>query len=383
MMPSFFDVAIVGGGPAGSATALSLRARAPSLSVVLIEASRYDVVRIGETLPPPARTILEHLGVWEAFQSQRHREVHGTTAAWSSASPLDNDFFFMPANTGWHLDRLAFDKMLADEAQRQGATLIVETQVRDVKRVGNERSLTLSNGTVITSRFIVDATGSRGRVARLCGGRFIAADRLVGVAGFFEGGSDDPRTLVEAFEDGWWYTAGLPDGRRIAVCMTDADLARHLKLNEPEEWNRRLAAMPLIGAALRQSKPGSSLTIRSAASGRLEPVAGEDWLAVGDCASRFDPLSSQGIMKALRSGVFASYAICDLLTREDDSGLSRYSRYVVEEFRSYADVRAKYYREEQRWPSREFWRRRHETFDDSLEPSDDQTQGFPMSAVLG
>jgi flavin-dependent dehydrogenase len=367
MMPSFFDVAVVGGGPAGSATALSLRAQAPSLSIVLIEASRYEVVRIGETLPPPARTILEHLGVWEAFQSQRHREVHGTTAAWSSASPLDNDFFFMPANTGWHLDRLAFDKMLADEAQRRGATLIVGTQVRDVKRAGEEWSLSLSNGPVITSRFIVDATGSRGTVARFCGGRFIAADRLVGVAGFFDGGGDDPRTLVEAFEDGWWYTAGLPAGRRIAVCMTDADLARHLKLNEPEEWQRRLAVMPLLGVALRQSKPCASLTIRSAASGRLEPVAGNDWLAVGDCASRFDPLSSQGIVKALRSGVFASYAIADLLSRGDDSGLSRYRRYMVEEFRSYTDVRAKYYREEQRWPSREFWRRRHETFADHLE----------------
>ena len=63
-----FDVAVVGGGPGGSATALALRAHAPSLSVALIEASRYESPRIGETLPPPARQMLEHLGVWEAFR---------------------------------------------------------------------------------------------------------------------------------------------------------------------------------------------------------------------------------------------------------------------------------------------------------------------------
>ena len=379
-MTSHFDVAIVGGGPGGSATALSLRSHAPSLSVVLIEASRYDVVRIGETLPPPAWTILEHLGVWDAFRSQRHREVHGTTAAWGSAAPLDNDFFFMPANTGWHLDRAAFDAMLASQAESRGTTLILDTRVRDAKRAGNEWRLTLSTGSTLAARFIVDATGGTAALARRCGARFVDADRLVGIARFFEGDDGDASTVVEAFEDGWWYTAGLPDGRRIIACMTDADLARCLRLNEPEEWCRRLAAMPHLGAMARRSKPCGPVMVRSAASRRLEPVAREHWLAVGDSASRFDPLSSQGIVKALRSGIFASYAIGDLLTRGDDSGLKRYSRFVLEEFKGYAEVRTKYYREEQRWPASEFWRRRHAAFDDPRPKTDSKAWGIPASA---
>jgi hypothetical protein len=44
----------------------------------------------------------------------------------------------------------------------------------------------------------------------------------------------------------------------------------------------------------------------------------------------------------------------DLLTQGDDTGLRRYRRYVMEEFKSYIEVRAKYYREEQRWPASEF-----------------------------
>ena len=96
----------------------------------------------------------------------------------------------------------------------------------------------------MSARFIVDATGGTAAVARRFGARFVEADQLIGIARFFESGGDDPRTLVEAFEDGWWYTAGLPDGRRIIACMTDADLARSMRLRETEEWSRRLDAMP-------------------------------------------------------------------------------------------------------------------------------------------
>jgi flavin-dependent dehydrogenase len=359
MKHSSFDVAIVGGGPGGAATALSLRRHAPTLSVVIIEASGYEAQRIGETLPPPARPILAHLCVWEAFCRQGHREVYGTTAVWGAPIPLDNDFIYLSASTvGWHIDRAAFDAMLAREAQSLGAALMLDTRLRDAEREGDEWLLSLSTGRTLSARFVVDATGGNAAFARCCGARFVERDRLVGLARFFEGGGADPRTLVEAFEDGWWYTAGLPGRGRIAACMTDADIARRLRLKETQQWGRMLDVAPHVREMLRGSKACGPVVVRSTESRRLESPVGNYWLAVGDSASRFDPLSSQGIVKALRSGVFASYAIGDLLTREDDSGLRRYRRYVLEEFKSYMEVRAKYYSEEQRWPAGEFWRRR-------------------------
>jgi len=355
-----FDVAIVGGGPAGSATALALRAHAPSLSVALIETSRYESPRIGETLPPPARQMLEHLGVWEAFRAQGHREVFGTRAVWGTRCPLDNDFIYVPGGTGWHLDRAAFDAMLATEARRRGTALMLDTRVHRTERTGRAGwRLALSSGGALRARFIVDATGGGAVFARRWGARLVDSDRLVGVARFFEGGGDDPRTLVEAFEHGWWYTAGLPGGGRITVCMTDADLARSLNLIEADRWCRTLEAMPNVGALSHDAKACGPIVVRPSPSRRLEPAAGHDWLAVGDSASRFDPLSSQGIAKALRSGIFAAYAIGDRLSRCDDSGLGRYRRYALGEFRRYAETRASYYRQEQRWPASPFWRRRH------------------------
>src|SRR5581483_8739824 len=118
----------------------------------------------------------------------------------------------------------------------------------------------------------VDATGGAAVMARRCGARFVNADRLVGIFSYFAGDTAAPHTIVEAFEDGWWYTAGLPDGRRILACLTDADLARRLKLSQAEQWRRKLATMPTLGAITQGKEPCSPIIIRSAGSRRLDPA---------------------------------------------------------------------------------------------------------------
>jgi flavin-dependent dehydrogenase len=385
-----FDVAIVGAGPAGSACALALRAHAPSLSIALIESSHFDAPRLGETLPPAARTLLEHLGVFDTFRASGHREVHGTAAAWGAPQAYDNDFLFFARGAGWHLDRAAFDAMLAREAEVRGVTLMAGTAVREARRVDGkwllecpapsaQRPVPSAQRPVPSAqrpdedspghwalgagrwnaRFLVDATGNAALATRACGARFVAIDHLVSFTRFYdEAGEGDPRTLVEAFDDGWWYTAALPSGGRVIACMTDADIARQMRLSETESWCRALDAMPLIGAIARNAAGGGPIVARSTESRRLAPAAGDDWLAVGDAASRFDPLSSQGITKALRGGIFAAYAIGDLIERHDDRGLRAYDRFICAEFEAYDQARARQYGDERRWMQNEFWKRR-------------------------
>jgi flavin-dependent dehydrogenase len=359
VIKSSFDVAIVGGGPAGAATAISLRQHAPQLSVLLIEASRYDARRIGETLPPPTRALLEHLDLWEDFCELGAREVFATSAVWGAARPATNEFFLTPANTGWHVERASFDALLARVAEARGVTLEKGTAVREVRLSDSLSTLKLSNGASISARFIVDATGGAAVLARRLGARISTTDQLIGITRFFYSGHTEAGVVVESFEHGWWYTAGLPNGKRIVGCLTDADLARGMKLGQVEIWQRSLAAASHIGALIKSCEPDGPLIVRSTATQLLQPLVTKSWLAVGDAASRFDPLSSQGILKALRAAVFASYAIGDWLTRADEAGLRRYERFVSEEFRSYSAIRTKYYREEQRWPQSVFWSRRH------------------------
>ncbi|MGH8565985.1 MAG: tryptophan 7-halogenase [Gammaproteobacteria bacterium] len=352
------DVAVVGGGPAGCATALCLRAHAPALSICIIESSRYEGPRLGETLPPPARRLLEHLEVWDEFQQETPLRVHGTTARWGGPDCRDNDFIYVPQGSGWHVDRAAFDAMLARVGAARGTEVLLSTRVRSLEEMPEGWRLELSDGAARLVRFVVDATGRSALIARTRGARFVQIDHLAGFSRFFEDSGGDPRTLVEACSYGWWYTAGLPGGRRVAACMTDADLGRSLRLHESPGFTRLIAETRYVRNALNGAEVRGPVRVRSTESRYLDPASGAGWLAVGDAASIFDPLSSQGILKALRSGVYAGYAIGDRLLGGDDSGLTRYRRFVQVEFESYASLRADYYRAEHRWPDSAFWRRR-------------------------
>src|SRR5260370_42071311 len=86
------DVAIIGGGPAGTATALALR-RA-GRKVLIIE--RLDATRplVGETLPPNVRVPLESLRLWAEFVLDVHLASVGNRSAWGSDELSDGDFIF-------------------------------------------------------------------------------------------------------------------------------------------------------------------------------------------------------------------------------------------------------------------------------------------------
>jgi flavin-dependent dehydrogenase len=360
------DVAIVGGGPAGCAAALSLRTHAPDLSVTLVEASLYDRPRIGETLTPAATRVLRHLGVVDAFNAQPHLAAHGTSAAWGAYTPHDNDFIFAARGSGWHLDRRAFDAMLAEQAHARGTTVHLGTRLTGATRASDPIwILHLSNGAALHARFVIDATGPAAAFARRAGARPRTSDRMVAFVRFFSAGDDalcKGRTLVEAFRDGWWYTAPLPGGLRIAACMTDRDIGARLSLATPAGWRSALHATTHVRAALQNSQGASPLLVRKTPSRQLSPACGPGWLAAGDAASIFDPLSSQGILKALRCGTFASYVAADTILRADTDALARYQRFVAAEFAAYARMHERYYNEERRWPDSDFWLRRQNSY---------------------
>lgn len=136
------------------------------------------------------------------------------------ALPLANDFLFATAGNGWHLDRNAFDRMLATEAERARGQAVAPHA--------------LGGGPLCRAlRGRCDRHGPARAAARRALGRRRPAGRITRF--FASDPSADPRTLVEAFADGWWYTAGLPDGGCVVACLTDAPLARRLRLADAGE----------------------------------------------------------------------------------------------------------------------------------------------------
>lgn len=353
-----FDVLIAGAGPAGCATAISLADFAPTLTTCLLDAGRCDDERIGETVPPPVKPVLDHLGLWPAFAADGHAPSYRTLSAWGGARLASNEFLFQTQQVGWRLDRARFDAMMLRSAVARGAAPL-HAKVYDLKLHEGGWRVRLGDGTVLTVRAVVDATGRSAALARLRGVRPVRLDRLVGAFMYFDDpAAADRELIIEAVREGWWYTAALPGGRRVIALMTDADLARR-SVADRDRWLCALAATEHIAACTSRARPFGALRLQGAGSQLLPWDDADTFLSVGDAASSFDPVSGQGIVKALRSAIFASYAIADRLERGDADGLRRYRTFIAAEFADYRRTLLDYYAVEQRWPDSAFWRRRH------------------------
>lgn len=329
------DVAIAGGGPAASVAAMLLtRAGA---SCVILERGDDRGDKAGECLPPAARPLLEELELWDALERDGHRPCHGNRSVWGTDVVDEMPFVFTPYGHGWHLDRRRFERMLVE---RSGAVRRTNTRVAGVR----EHTLLCDDGSEVEAEWILDATGRAAAVARRFGATRIIDDSLVASVAFLENGGrgmDDTFTLVEAVENGWWYSAPVPDGRLVVMFVSDR--ARG-ELQIGAHTSERIRANGFTISA--------PATVVDAGSARLDRVAGDRWLAIGDAATALDPLSSHGLGNAIASARNAARAVISGRT-------DLYERAVDETWSGYVALRQDTYALEQRWASSAFWAARH------------------------
>lgn len=361
------DVAVIGGGPAGTAAALTLL-KYSSLKVAVVERSDYSAWRVGETLPPGVRPLLQYLDGWESFAAQEHLPAHGTSAAWGSQEIISRDFLFTGRGQGWHLDRTRFDRMLARLVTERGGLLFTKSMVTSESRedegrwrlfVRHRNALSHSE---LTARFVIDASGRGATFARRRGARRNVHDRLtglVGIYGFKEGSPRDTFTLVESCPLGWWYSALLPDARMVIAFMSDTDIIRRYQISQLLRWQELINSSRHIKQKLQGGALESPPVLRPAFSHILDPVAGVGWVAAGEAAIGFDPLSSMGIGYALTSGIHAARAVHRGLIAGAEQ-MSHYTTSVKQHLANHLGRKWQYYLIERRWPDWAFWSRRHE-----------------------
>lgn len=363
-----FDVVIVGGGPAGCAAALALAQRG-RFRIMVVEAGRYEAVRIGESVPPDIRPVLEQLGLWQDFLADDHEPCLGSCSSWGADGLGYNDFLFNPLGHGWHLDRRRFDACLARQVAKRGIALHTATRFDGGERLGaGGFRLRLSCGDrqtrTVMARCVVDATGTRAAFARNVGVGKRVLDRLLCVTGFFEhadGAELSKLTLLEAVAYGWWYAARLPQRRLVVAVASDPGIIRGGGLRRRDGWLRGLEQTKYVAPLLSGCRLiAGSQVIGAAPSFILDRVAGDGWLAVGDAASAYDPISSQGIHKALSDGIRAADAIAASLDGSN-AKLGDYQAAVAARFEQYREQRDFFYGLERRWPTSPFWTRRQAT----------------------
>lgn len=363
MRERVLDVAVIGAGPAGAATALQL-ARA-GCDVLLVERSGFEAPRVGETLAPSVQPLLAELGLWDRFSALGPLPSWGTRSIWGDAESQSHSHLSSPWGCGWHIDRRGFDRMLSQAAAAAGAELHPQTWLRDCAPRSEHWDLAFESHAgemwCGRARVLVDATGRGAHLAQRLGARRLVFDALVGVSTQFSGvrEADQGYALVESSAEGWWYSAPAGSDSLMTMLMTDADLCGRADLAQRPVWQRRLggtvATSARIGAALMCWGP----RVFSAASQRLQrddPFA--RWLAVGDAALAFDPVSGSGVPRALRGARAAAKAIIEVLQGRVDEPIAAYEETCDRECLTYLDERESCYAMEPRWMNEPFWQRR-------------------------
>jgi flavin-dependent dehydrogenase len=210
-------------------------------------------------------------------------------------------------------------------------------------------------------RLVVDATGRAAAFARLQGSSIEPLDSQVGLIAFRASNpAVEPasgRVVIESSEHGWWYFAPLSDGRSVCMFMTDADLLAAKSGSALASWDGRMQRTRHVRSCVEEYPVLTRFIVRAARSQRLDRMSGRGWVAVGDAAIGFDPLSSHGIAKGVEHGMQAADAVLACLDG-DDEALERLSDRFATEFTDYEQKRLGYYSIERRWPDAPFWRRR-------------------------
>jgi flavin-dependent dehydrogenase len=348
-----WDAVVAGAGPAGAVAAAAL-ARA-GRRVLL--ADRPDAgCKIGEVLPGAAVRLLRALDLPAPEPQGPHAPIAGTLSAWSSPDFIGTDSLRDPYGTAWRLDRRRFDADLREAARLAGAT-VRPARLREAARDGDGWRLQFDDGSEERARWIVDASGRSARLARKLGAKRLRGSRLIALYRMGTAGADfrDSRTFIEACADGWWYAARLPSGAAIAGLHTDAAQAARIKA-EPQTWMAALGAMRGLGPLFATASFTQALPAADAGGARLSAFYGDGWIACGDAAMSFDPISGQGIFAALHSGNEAAHAVHGALNGARAS-LGAYARRMEEVWSIYRGRREAVYASEQRWPDRPFWSR--------------------------
>ena len=367
-----WDVAVIGAGPAGSATAITLARLGQR--VLLADEQGGVKPKLGESLPPSCVGLVTHfLGTGPAPEDSHSGmfRTAGNVSVWATEQAQTTDFFFTQTGFGLCIDRVAFDEAMRSRAVEAGVTLLKGVRFEACSRLTESAfswQLQFGRGAPVhRARYLVDCSGRRAAVARTLGGSLCQdPDGLFAYAQWFAtcGPDDDRYTRIEAGPQGWWYSNRLPgenEGKtsRLVVFHTDNDLPHSTLAATPHGFQHVLGYSAHIGPWLDQLgyRPVGPVRGAAANSQRLQSFCGDAWMAVGDAAQAYDPLSSQGIYKALESGSqaghFIHYALSESPAGPGSLGhenpyISQYAAQQQRLWENYSDRRNFFYQQQPR-----------------------------------
>ena len=355
MNTKIYDVAIIGGGPAGSSAAalLALAGR----RVIVFEREKFPRFHIGESLLPFSMKAFTRLGLHEKFARAGFMEKFGGEMC-SACGDKGVKFYFKDGfrsqtDHSYQVTRADFDKVLLDHAAESGAEVHEETTVEGIAfvnehvdlEVGTSRCPETSRGPArrsdqttqkIRARFVIDASGRNSVV----GNHFKLKKNYehlqkMSIFAHYEGverdqGIDGTLTRMVRGIDRWFWLIPLTAERTSIGIVLDSATFRAAKISPAEFLEMALAEQPQVANRLQNATRVSPVYTAADFSYRNTRLAGDRWLLAGDAAGFIDPVFSSGVFLAILAGEHAADALNEALEHPKKAGklFARYERTI-------------------------------------------------------
>jgi len=308
------DVLIIGGGPAGTTFATSMKKR--GWNVTLLEKEHHPRFHIGESLLPMNMPILDRLGVMDEIRAIGVPKL-GADFTISNSGDKERTFYFRDAlgespPEAFEVRRSEFDEILFENARRTGVDAREGIKVTEVRAESDGAHSVVAidehgEEHCWHARYLVDASGRDTFLSRSNGWKTRNHKHASGaVFAHFRGvtrraGDDQGNISLYWFKHGWIWMIPLQDDIMSigAVCHPQYLRTRQGSLDDFlwKTLEEQAEVRERIGAATRETAAQATGNYSYLA----RRMSGPGFLMVGDAFAFIDPVFSSGVYLAMNS----------------------------------------------------------------------------------
>lgn len=350
-----YDIVIIGAGIAGCISAMYLY---QNLKIVVINKDLKTNEKIYETLVASSKRFFSELKIEDVLNN--FSEISGTQSYWGSETAYFTDALKNPEGASILVEKNEFTQRLRQKLVEKKIEKITDT-ILQISKENDGWEIKLKNKTIKTD-FIIDASGRTNLIKKQLQISKENMDKLVGLHAILPEKLNLDYSIIYPDNSGWFYFLPISEYKTYVSYFTDSDL-----------WNKKdLISSKLIFQKLQQINNQNKISftsdfknieflkIKASHTSVLDKVVGTNWVAVGDAALTFDPLSSSGMYNALIMSKFISEALKNL--KQAKYSNSEFGEQVYQFYKRIWDHYTKdyelFYGSEMRFPNAEFWKRR-------------------------